>query len=195
MPYIVEKLLLKDTIFFQTSLQSDVCIKSYGPPKLQESQFRDSQLGNPMTKWHFSVGPMARHKKYYKGEGDGFPKSGPWWVFWIHGCPCLVYAPKVLQLCTNQLVVWFEQVHVNNWPTCHSIGPHSRAPTHPSTLEMLWVRERTLTLSPSTVSTFGLAIESIKEFGGALDLVIIVQLICNTHLHMTFEWNILVCEF
>jgi hypothetical protein len=26
----------------------------------------------------------------------------------------------MLQLRTNQFVVWFVQVHVNNWPTCHS---------------------------------------------------------------------------
>jgi hypothetical protein len=28
-----------------------------------------------------------------------------------------------------------------------------------------------------------------------IDLVIIVQLTCNTHLYMMFEWNILVLEF
>jgi hypothetical protein len=28
-----------------------------------------------------------------------------------------------------------------------------------------------------------------------IDLVIIVQLTCNTHVYMTFEWNILVWEF
>ncbi len=31
-----------------------------------------------------------------------------------------VRAPKVLQLCINELVVWFVQVCVNNLPTCHS---------------------------------------------------------------------------
>jgi hypothetical protein len=31
----------------------------------------------------------------------------------------IVNAPKVLQLCTNQLVVWFVQVRVNNWPASH----------------------------------------------------------------------------
>jgi hypothetical protein len=38
---------------------------------------------------------------------------------WVHVCPWLVHAPKVLQLCTNQLFVWFVQVRVNNWPACH----------------------------------------------------------------------------
>ncbi len=31
------------------------------------------QLGSPRTKWHLGVGPVARHRKYYKGEGGGFP--------------------------------------------------------------------------------------------------------------------------
>jgi hypothetical protein len=31
-------------------------------------------LGNPRTKWHLSVGPVARHRVYYKGEGGGFPQ-------------------------------------------------------------------------------------------------------------------------
>jgi hypothetical protein len=31
-------------------------------------------LWSPGTKWHLGVGPMAMHKEYYKGEGDGFPQ-------------------------------------------------------------------------------------------------------------------------
>jgi hypothetical protein len=83
-------------------------------PKLKESQFRefwDSNLG---------VGPVAKHKEYYKGEGGGFPKSGPWWVLWIHVSSWFIRAPKMLQLCINQLIVWFMQVCVNNWPAYHS---------------------------------------------------------------------------
>jgi hypothetical protein len=26
------------------------------------------------TKWHLSVGPVARHREYYKGKGGGFPQ-------------------------------------------------------------------------------------------------------------------------
>jgi len=46
-------------------------------------------------------------------------------------------------------------------------SPHPKASTHPSTPEMLGARERAPTLSPFVVVTFGLAIESIKEVGGA----------------------------
>ncbi len=78
------------------------------------------QLGSTGTKWHLVACPLARHKEYYKGEGGGFLKSRPWWILWICVCPWLIRALKVLQLCTNQLVVWFVQVRVNNWPACHS---------------------------------------------------------------------------
>jgi hypothetical protein len=34
-------------------------------------------------------------------------KFGSWWVLWVRGCPWLILAPKVPELCTNQLFVWF----------------------------------------------------------------------------------------
>jgi len=48
--------------------------------------------------------PMARHIKYYKGEGGGFPQV--WVVVNVVSlcCSWLVRAPKVFQLCTHQLV-------------------------------------------------------------------------------------------
>ncbi len=55
-----------------------------------------------------------------KGKVVASPKSGPWWVLWIYVCLWFVRARKMFQLHINQLVVWFVQVHVNNWPTCHS---------------------------------------------------------------------------
>jgi hypothetical protein len=30
--------------------------------------------GRPRTKWHLGASPMARHKIYYRREGDGFPQ-------------------------------------------------------------------------------------------------------------------------
>ncbi len=41
-----------------------------------------------------------------RGKVMASPKSGLWWVLWIHVCPWFVHAPKVLQLCINQLI-WF----------------------------------------------------------------------------------------
>ncbi len=40
-----------------------------------------------------------------RGEVVASPKSGSWWILWIQGCPWFILAPKVLQLCTNQLVI------------------------------------------------------------------------------------------
>jgi hypothetical protein len=70
-------------------------------------------LGSPGTKWHLSVGPMVRHRVYYKGEGGGFPEVRAMVNFMS---PCLHVVrlcTKVLQLCINQLVVWFVQACVN----------------------------------------------------------------------------------
>jgi hypothetical protein len=74
MPHIIEKLLTKAKFFLSISSQLKVCIKSYGPPKLQESQcqeFRDSHVESPGTKWHLGVGRMAGHNNTIKG--------GRWW--------------------------------------------------------------------------------------------------------------------
>jgi hypothetical protein len=57
---------------------------------------------------------MAMHKVYYKGEGGGFPQV---WAMVSFVNPCLPLArpcTKMLQLHTNQLVVWFVQVRVSN---------------------------------------------------------------------------------
>jgi hypothetical protein len=62
---------------------------------------RGPQLGNLRTKCHLDVCLMERHRIYYKGEGGGFPKSGPWWVLLIWVCLWLVLTPKMLKLCTN----------------------------------------------------------------------------------------------
>jgi hypothetical protein len=59
------------------------------------------------TKKHLGVGPMARHRKYYKGKGGGFPQV---WVVVSLVNLCLPVAhlyTKKFQLSTNQLNVWF----------------------------------------------------------------------------------------
>ncbi len=60
------------------------------------------------------VGPVARHRIYYKGEGGGFPQVRD--VMSLVS-PCLPMArscTKVLQLRIDQLVVWFVKVCVSN---------------------------------------------------------------------------------
>jgi hypothetical protein len=72
-------------------------------------------LGSPGTKCHFDAGPMARHIVYYKGEGGGFPQVRAMVSFVSPNLSVACPRPKVFQLCINQLVVWFVQVHVSDW--------------------------------------------------------------------------------
>jgi len=107
-----------------------------------------------------------------RGKVVASPKSELWWVLWVCVCPWLVRAPKVFQLCTNQLVVWFVQSLwiVDSLVTIPS--PHSGAPTllfYPQNV----TREHTPILSSSIVFTFELAFEFFKEFAGASSLFLV----------------------
>jgi hypothetical protein len=62
-------------------------------------------LGSPGTKCHLNGAPMEKCKEYYKGEGDGFPQVRAVVSLVSPSCPWLVLALKVLQLCTNHLVL------------------------------------------------------------------------------------------
>jgi len=62
---------------------------------------------------------MKRHKVYYKGEGGGFPQEAMVSLVSL-SLPWLVLAPKVLQLCSNQLVVWFCVGPCEWLSACHS---------------------------------------------------------------------------
>jgi hypothetical protein len=88
-----------------------------GSPNFEN--FETPNLG-VLGKMTFGCSLVVNHKEYYKGESDGFFKSKLWWVLWVCVCSWFLRAPKVLQLCTNQLVVWFVQINMNNWFACHS---------------------------------------------------------------------------
>jgi len=85
--------------------------KVMGVPTLGISGF---SLRSPETKWHLGATPMARHKVYYKGEGGGFPRVQAVMSLVSLNLPLVHLCTKILQLHTNQLVVWFVQVHVSN---------------------------------------------------------------------------------
>jgi hypothetical protein len=121
------------------------------------------------TKWHLDVSFMANHKKYYNGEGGGFPPSLG------RGESCeSVYAhgSSVHEKCSNYALtnllfslwrsVWIVDIFVI------LLSPHPKLQHAPLTPEVLWVKECTLILSSSIVFTFELAFESFKVFGGAL---------------------------
>ncbi len=107
-PHIVGNLSTRATTLLQTAPQSKVYSQSYGSPKSREShlgRFRDSHSGVPGEKSHLDVSSVASHRVYYKGKGGGFPQVRAVVSLVSLGCPWLVVAPKVLQLCTNHLVL------------------------------------------------------------------------------------------
>jgi hypothetical protein len=136
--------------------------QSCGSPNLGD-------FGTPtLESWHkkpFGCGPMERCRVYYKGEGGGFPQI---WVvvsLMCSCCPWLILAPKVLQLCTNHLVlVLCRSMWVGE--ACQLFLVPSRSsstPLYPS--KVLWVREHAPTLYSSAVFCLGLTFESLKELG------------------------------
>jgi hypothetical protein len=67
---------------------------------------------------------------YYKGEGGGFPQVRAVVSLVCPGCPWFILAPKVLQLCTNHLVlVLCRSVWVNK--ACHIFLVPSRSSSTP----------------------------------------------------------------
>jgi hypothetical protein len=64
-------------------------------------------LGSLGIKCHLGVGSMARHRVYYKGEGGGFPQVWVVLSFVSSNLSVVRLNTKVLQLCINQLIVWF----------------------------------------------------------------------------------------
>jgi hypothetical protein len=116
--HTVEKVSMRTTTLLQTSFQSKVCRRNYGPPKLRESQlweFRGSHLGvlGQNVIWMLVSWPATEYT--IRGKVMASLKSGSWWVLWIWVCPSFVLTPKVFQLYTNQLVVGFMQVCVSDW--------------------------------------------------------------------------------
>jgi hypothetical protein len=76
--------------------------KVTGVPNLAISRL---PLGSPGIKIHLDVGLMERHKVYYKGKGGGFPQVRAMVSLVSLSCSWFVLTPKVLQLCTNHLVL------------------------------------------------------------------------------------------
>ncbi len=102
--------------------------------------------------------------EYTMGEGGGFPRVQAVVNLVCPSCSWLVLAPKVLQLCTNHLVlVWCRSVWVSE--ACYFFLVPSGALARPSTSIMLRAKERALTPYPSIVFNLGLTFESFKELG------------------------------
>jgi hypothetical protein len=79
-------------------------LQSCGSPNFEN--FRIPNLGVSGQNNIWVLVPWLGTNNTIRGKVVASPKFGPCWILWIHVCPWLVYAPKVLQLCSNQLVVW-----------------------------------------------------------------------------------------
>jgi hypothetical protein len=124
MSHTIGKFSTRATTLPQTSFQLEVCKLNYGPPKPRKSQiwkFRNSHLRVLRQNAIWVLVPWLGIEYTIRGNMVTSPKSGPWWVLWVWIYPLFIREPKVLKLCTNQLVLWFVQVYVNNW--CLSFFP------------------------------------------------------------------------
>jgi hypothetical protein len=114
------------------------------------------------------------------------PKFGLWWVLWVHVCLWFVCAPKLFQLCTNNLLFGlYKSMWIIELLVIH-LNPYPGAPACPSTLEELLAKERIPTFYPSVVFTFGFVIKSTKGFGGASQLGYLLTRLPHIYLFMSF---------
>jgi hypothetical protein len=104
-------------------------------------EFQDFHLGVLGQNAIWVLVPWSVTKYTIRGRWWPPPKSEPWWILWVHVYLWLVYAPKVFQLCINQLGIWFVLVWVIEL-LVNLFNPHLGAPTCPSTLEVLCTKER-----------------------------------------------------
>jgi hypothetical protein len=110
-------------------------------------------------------GPWSSIENIIKGKVLTSPKFGPWWVLWVFVCPWLVHAPKVLQLCSNQLVDWLcKSVWIVD-PFVNCPSPHPWTPTCPSTLRVLQTKECTSTPYPFNIFTLNLQLSLSRSLG------------------------------
>jgi hypothetical protein len=122
-------------------------------------------FGSLRTKWHLDVGLMERRIVYYKGEGGGFPQVRAMVSLVNPNCSWLVLAPKVLQLCTNHLLlVLCRPMWVSEACQFFLVPSQSSSmPFDPS--KVLRARERASISYSSVVFCLGLTFESFKELG------------------------------
>jgi len=137
------------------------------------------------------VGPVGKHREYYKGEGGGFPPS------LSHGESyesVFTRGLSVHQKCSNYAstnllfglckFVWI----IDPLVTC--CNPHPKVPTRPYTPKMLQAKECAPTPYPSIVFTFGFVVEFIKELGGE-SILLLKKTICFNYKRISIylTWN------
>jgi hypothetical protein len=122
-------------------------------------------FGSPKTKNHLDVGHVGSHIVYYKGEGGGFPQVRAVVSLVSLSCPWLVLTPKVLQLCTNHLMLVLCR---SMWvvEACQFFLVRSRSssmPLYPS--KVLRAKERAPIFCSFAIFCLGFTFEFLKELG------------------------------
>jgi hypothetical protein len=84
---------------FRAHLNRKFAHKVMGPQNRGSPNF--GNFGSPRTKWHLGVGPVAKHKVYYKGEDGGFLQVRAMVSLVSLWLPVARPCTKVLELRTN----------------------------------------------------------------------------------------------
>jgi hypothetical protein len=94
-------------LYFKPHLNPRFACKVMGPQSCKSPSCGnfETPTWESQDKMWLDVGLMERHKVYYKGEGGGFPQVQAVVSLVSSSCPWLVLTSKVLQLCTNHLVL------------------------------------------------------------------------------------------
>jgi hypothetical protein len=68
-------------------------------PRVQTGTISGLHFGSPRKKCHSNASAVWRKviENIIWGKVMASPKSGPWWVKWVQGCPWLVLASRVFQ--------------------------------------------------------------------------------------------------
>ncbi len=121
-------------------------------------------LGSLETKCHLDVAPVERHREYCKGECGGFPQVRTMVSLVNPSCLWFVLAPKVLQPCTNHLVLVLCR---SMWAieACQfSLVPFQSSSTLLYPSKVLWARERAPTSYSFVVFYLRPTFESLKSW-------------------------------
>jgi hypothetical protein len=151
-------------------------MRNYKPPKSWESQpkeFRDSHLGVSGQRAIWMWPPWRGAEYTIKGKVVASPKSRPAWVLWVN--PWLVLIPKVLQLCTNHLVLVFCRF-VWIVEACQFFLVPSRSSSTPFyPFKVLYEWRSVAQLLFFRCFQFGFTFESLKELGARPSLTMIIS--------------------
>ncbi len=153
-------------LFFRPHLnqrfaQEVMALQNVGSPNF--GNFETPKFG---TKWHLEVASMANHREYYKVKGGALPQVQVMMSL-VNPCmlavwPCTKSAP------TNALTNLLFGLCMYGWIIESLIihpSPHLGVAAHPSTLEMLRIRECTLTPSSSIVSFLDSHLSLLRNVG------------------------------